>query len=61
MIFQFSLRLFEEAEDIDSERLCSGHPEQGLAAGPRLCAHPPVGEAPVARIPADAAPQGESN
>ena len=53
-------RLFQEAEDIDPERLRAGHPEQGLSPGPRLCAHPAVREATVARVPAHAASQGES-
>ena len=59
-------RLFQAAEDIDTERLCAGHPQQGLPAGrsselqARLRAPPALqGEAPLARLPPHAAPKGE--
>ena len=60
-------RLFQEAEDIDTERLCAGHPQQGLPAGRgggeqqgRLRAPPAVqGEATLTRLPPHAASEGE--
>ena len=60
-----SRRLLQEAEDIDPERLRAAHPQQGLATGSRgrrsshrRAADAAVGEAAVARLPANAAPKG---